>query len=97
MADVPHSGQSALARPILAVFVGLLVFSPAVVRSQASAHHPGRWSAGRNWIKTPIHLNLLRGVDSLHSQVLWWQAHRPPHDQNPGFHGGSGAGARRTR
>lgn len=83
-----RSAAAGCSRCGAAVLLALLLLAPAAVRSQTSAHHPGRWSEGQDWTSTPIHLNLLRGRDSLHSQILWWQAHRPPHDQNPGFRGG---------
>lgn len=62
--------------------------------NQVAAHsgditrYPGRWSAGENWGDIPIHLNVLRGVNGWHTQILWWQAHSEPGEANPGFHGG---------
>lgn len=84
------ASPAALAGPKLIATLGLLgvLALPLAASAQTSAHHPGRWSQGSNWTYTPIHLNLLRGSGSYDAQILWWQAHRPPHDQSPGFRGG---------
>lgn len=64
---VPRAGFIAAALLLLAISA-----RPGLAQAPPTPHHPGHWTGLQTWSYEAVHLALMPGTGSYHSQIVWW-------------------------